>query len=154
MKTRRGIAVGMLSVCAMVVGCTSLHRQTPIESEEAITSTNPKDGRVEAISLIEYLELQQAGLAHTYDVRPAFFHSLGRIPGSISWPKSAYTSQLATREQEIIAAKNAGKSVIIYCTDTACPDARTVADRLADRGHHTHVLHGGWDEWKSAGLPH
>ncbi len=110
-------------------------------------------GRVTRIALGDLFALQQSGNVLIYDVRPAFFHSLGNIPGSVNWPKSAFNRQLASREAEIRAAAAAGKPVVLYCTDLACPDARDVATWLAERGHHTSVLEGGWDAWKVGGLP-
>jgi rhodanese-related sulfurtransferase len=97
--------------------------------------------------------LQQSGNVLIYDVRPSFTRALGSIPGSISWPKSSYDTQLPTRETEIQAATAAGKPVVFYCTDLACPDATIVATRLAKRGHPASVLQGGFDAWKVGGLP-
>jgi rhodanese-related sulfurtransferase len=119
----------------------------------AAAAAVPTSGNVTVIPVGLFFERQQAGTVLTYDVRPAFFHGLGNIPGSKSWPESAYDGQLAAREQEILAAVAAGRIVVIYCSDPACPDARKVADRLAQRGHSTAVLEGGWEQWKAAELP-
>jgi rhodanese-related sulfurtransferase len=51
------------------------------------------------------------------------------------------------------AARAAGKEIVLYCTNTECPDARVVAGWLAERGYSTLVYRGGWEEWKQAGLP-
>ena len=110
-------------------------------------------GRVTRIALGDFFALQQSGEVLIYDVRPAFFHSLGHIPDSVSWPKSAYTRQLESREEQIREAVAAGRPVVLYCTDLACPDARDVATRLAARGHDVRVLEGGWEAWKAGGLP-
>lgn len=56
-------------------------------------------------------------------------------------------------ETEIRAAKAAGKPVVFYCTDAACPDARAMAERLAAKGHDVSILEGGFAMWKEAGLP-
>jgi len=117
----------------------------------AAPASNP--GSVTTIPVALFFERQQAGTALTYDVRPAFFHRLGNIPGSKNWPESAYDGQLASREAEIVAALAAGHIVVIYCSDPACPDARAVANRLAQRGHSIAVLEGGWEMWKAADLP-
>ena len=110
-------------------------------------------GRVTRIALGDLFALQQSGEVLIYDVRPAFFHSLGHVPGSVNWPKSAFERQLTAREAEIRAAAGAGRPVVLYCTDLACPDARDVATWLAERGHDTRVLEGGWEAWKAGGLP-
>lgn len=88
-----------------------------------------------------------------YDARPSFVASFGRIPGSISWPRHEFDSQLAAREAEMRAAVKAGKVVVIYCTDAACPDARAVAERLTPLGHDVSILQGGFAGWKDAGMP-
>lgn len=123
------------------------------EAEKKAAEDAPTPGQTSSIPLDRYFERHQAGTVLTYDVRPAFIHRLGHIPGAVSWPESSFDSQLPTREPEIRSAKTAGKIIVIYCTDTACPDARNIADRLARRGHSTSVLAGGWDAWKSGGLP-
>ncbi len=110
-------------------------------------------GKVTGIDLPDFYALHQSGRVLVYDVRPVFYHSVGHIPGSINWPKSAFDGQLAAREPEIRTARRAGRVVVLYCTDAACPDARAVAERLAERGHDVSVLEGGWEMWKAAGLP-
>ncbi len=113
----------------------------------------PRRGRVTRMPLGNLFQRQQAGTALIYDVRPAFVHAFGHIPGAISWPKADFEKNLAAREAEIRAAAEAGKPVVLYCTDLACPDAREVAERLAQRGHNVAVLEGGWDAWKAGDLP-
>ncbi len=110
-------------------------------------------GRVTRIALGDLFALQQDGEVLIYDVRPVFFHSLGHIPGSVNWPKSAFMRQLESREEEIRGAEAKGWPVVFYCTDLACPDARDVATWLAARGHDVRVLEGGWEAWKAGGLP-
>ena len=53
----------------------------------------------------------------------------------------------------IRAAKAAGKPVVFYCTDAACPDAQAMAERIAAKGHDVSILEGGFATWKEAGLP-
>jgi rhodanese-related sulfurtransferase len=121
-------------------------------SVEAAPAT-PAAGRVTRIMLGDLFQLQQSDGALIYDVRPGFIYKLGHIPGAISWPKSSFKTQLATREPEIAAARAANKPIVLYCVDFACPDARTVATLLAERGHSVAVLEGGWDAWKTGDLP-
>jgi len=110
-------------------------------------------GKVTRIALGDLFPLQQSGAVLLYDVRPHFHHGLGHIPGSVNWPKSSYASQLPAREAEMRAATAAGKPIVVYCTDLACPDARNVASQLAARGHSIKVLEGGWEAWKAGQLP-
>jgi rhodanese-related sulfurtransferase len=112
-----------------------------------------KPGVISRMSLGDYFPLQQAGIALTYDVRPAIYFAFGHIPGAVSWPKGGYATQLASREAEIEAAAKAKRPVVLYCTDRACPDSNTIAQRLATRGHSVVILEGGYEEWKAADLP-
>lgn len=110
-------------------------------------------GKLTAIDITALFPLQQSGAVLLYDARPGFVAGFGKIPGSISWPKSRFDARLSQSEAEIRAAAAAGKPVVLYCTDAACPDARAVAEKLAARGHDVSVLDGGFAAWKEAGLP-
>jgi 3-mercaptopyruvate sulfurtransferase SseA len=110
-------------------------------------------GKVSSISLTEAFTLQQSGEALIYDARPPFYFALGHLPGAINLPKANCDEQILKREAEIKAALAAKKTIIVYCTNFACPDARTVAIHLASFGHSSSTLTGGWDAWKDAGLP-
>jgi rhodanese-related sulfurtransferase len=125
----------------------------PAKKPAATKPAAPKQGRVTTMDLNTLLFLQQNNRALIYDARAAVIHAYSHVPGSVSWPRTAYNDQLVTREAEIRAAIAAGKNVVIYCTDTACPDARAVANQLAARGHAISVLEGGFHAWKDAGLP-
>lgn len=119
----------------------------------AHTRPAPEPGTISHISIDAFFPLQQSGDALVFDVRPAIYHQFGHIPGSINWPKNAFQSQLATRESQIRAATAAKRPVIFYCTNRTCPDSDAVARQLAARGHTVTILDGGYEEWKSAGLP-
>ena len=151
-------ALGLpLFAAALLAGCAEKADRpvaTAPEPKPAVASRPaPKPaGRVTRIALTDFFPLQQSGAVLIYDVRPGFYHTLGNIPGSVNWPKSAFNEQLAIREGEIRAATAAGRPVVVYCTDLACPDARDVATWLAARGHHIRVLEGGWEAWKAIGF--
>lgn len=110
-------------------------------------------GKLTEISLDAFFPKQQSGTVLVYDARPAFVSAFGKIPGAIPWPKSEYEALLSQREEEIRDAKDDGKTVVIYCTDLACPDARTVGEKLIARGHDITILQGGYAAWKDTGLP-
>lgn len=114
---------------------------------------SPRQGRVTTIDLNTLLFLQQNDRALIYDARASVIHAYSHVPGSISWPRTSFNEQVVTREAEIRAAVAAGKTVVVYCTDAGCPDARAVATQLAARGHTISVLEGGFHAWKDAGLP-
>lgn len=112
-----------------------------------------KPGKLSAIDVTTLFPRQQAGTVLIFDARPTFVAAFGKISGAVSWPRSDFDSGLAVHEAEIRAAKQAGKPVVIYCTDAACPDARAMAEKLAARGHDIAILDGGFAIWKEAGLP-
>jgi rhodanese-related sulfurtransferase len=112
-----------------------------------------KAGKLTSIDLPTLFPRQQAGTVLLYDARPGFVAGFGKIPGAISWPRHDFDARLSQGEAEIRAAKAAGKPVVFYCTDAACPDARAVAEKLVARGHDVAILDGGFAEWKEAGLP-
>jgi rhodanese-related sulfurtransferase len=107
-------------------------------------------GQVTRMPLGDLYQLVQSNAAVIYDVRPAIFHKMGHIPGSISWPQAHFDRDLPTQEPRIRAALAQRTPVVIYCTDLACPDAVSVATRLAQRGHSVSVLQGGYEAWKVA----
>jgi rhodanese-related sulfurtransferase len=112
-----------------------------------------KTGKLTVIDITTLFPRQQAGTVLLYDARPGFITGFGKIPGAISWPQGDFDVRLAQSEAEIRAAKAAGKPVVFYCTDAACPDARAMAERLAAKGHDVSVLEGGFALWKETGLP-
>ena len=112
-----------------------------------------KSGKLTVIDITTLFPRQQAGTVLLYDARPGFVAGFGKIPGAISWPRGDFDARLSQSEAEIRAAKAAGKPVVFYCTDAACPDARAMAERLATKGHDVSVLEGGYAMWKEAGLP-
>jgi rhodanese-related sulfurtransferase len=112
-----------------------------------------KTGTLTSIDVTTLFPRQQAGNVLIFDARPGFVAAFGKIPGAISWPRGDFEARLSQHEPAIRAAAAAGKPVVFYCTDAACPDARAMADRLAARGHDVSVLDGGFAIWKEAGLP-
>jgi rhodanese-related sulfurtransferase len=130
----------------------ALDQSKAVEKEKPAIAPSPpaKPGQVTRMPLGDLYQLVQNNAAVIYDVRPAIYHKMGNIPGSISWPKATYERDLFMHEQRIRAALAQSTPVVIYCTDLACPDALYVATRLAERGHGVSVLQGGYEAWKIA----
>lgn len=132
---------------------------TPAAKKEPVAANRPNParvngrGKISSISLTDFFERQQAGKVLLFDARPAFFYTLGHIPGAINLPKASCDAQIVKREAEIKAALAAGKTIVIYCTNLLCPDARTVAIHMADAGYSSSTLTGGWESYKETGLP-
>ena len=108
---------------------------------------------VTAINLTNLFTLQQGDRVLLYDARPAFVYAFGHLPAAVNWPRSSFDSGLSAHEPEIKAAIQAGRTIVLYCTDAACPDARAMAEQLAKLGYPISVLDGGFAAWKEADLP-
>ena len=144
------LAVGMAS-------CAPPAQQTPVKKAPPPTVKEPARlngrGKITSISLTELFALQESGQALIFDARPGFFYTLGHIPGAISLPKDGCDGEIDKRETEIKAALAAKKTIVVYCTNATCPDARTVAMHLSSFGYPSSTFGGGWDSWKESGLP-
>lgn len=110
-------------------------------------------GQISSISITDLFSLQQSEQVLLFDARPSFFYKIGHLPGAISLPKAGCVDQITKRESEIKAALAAKKTIVVYCTNTSCPDARTIANHLSSFGYPSSILIGGWDYWKESGLP-
>ena len=108
---------------------------------------------VGSIGLEELFGLVESGGVLLLDVRPALFHNLGHIPGSLGLPRKSSDGWIPAEEGRIRGAVSAGRPVVLYCANRECPDASAVAGKLAARGIPVKVFGGGWDEWKAAELP-
>ncbi|WAC21864.1 rhodanese-like domain-containing protein [Luteolibacter sp. SL250] len=151
-----------LAVASAIVSCAPhpAPAQAPAQQPEETKAPEKSKrlpasqrGTVSSISLTKLFELQQSGNVLIYDARPSVFYKEGHIPGAISVPKSVGREAVRVRDPELKAAKAAGKPIVVYCTGVLCADARTVARYLASAGYSSSTFSGGWDEWKSAGLP-
>jgi len=110
-------------------------------------------GEISSISLEEFFQLHQSGMAMVFDARLPVFYQLGHIPGAINLPKQNCDAAINAREGEIKRALAEGKTIVVYCSGLLCPDARTVARHISGFGHPASVFSGGWDAWREAGMP-
>jgi rhodanese-related sulfurtransferase len=157
MKSFAAAGVVLLAACQDQVPPSPVTPPSPA-AKPAATPVKPaatavKAGMLTTIEVTAFFPRQQAGTVLLYDARPGFVAAFGKIPGAISWPRHDFDRRLSQSEAEIRAAKAAGKLVVIYCTDAACPDARAVAEKLVARGHDVAIFDGGFATWKEAGLP-
>ena len=113
-------------------------------------ATPARPGTLTRMPLGNLYQLVQSNAALIFDVRPAFIYKLGHIPGAISFPKSNFDRDIEKYETRITTANSNNTPVVLYCTDLACPDAMTVATRLAQRGYDVSILQGGYEAWKIA----
>ena len=158
MMVRRRTWLIPVTIALSINSCAVERRQSMAKLEQKISSKRDAArltgrGKVTSISLTDLYALQQAGKALTYDARPGFFYHLGHLPAAISLPKTDCDEVITKREAEITASLVAKKTIVVYCTNWLCPDARTLANHLADFGYSSAVFEGGWDSWKESGLP-
>lgn len=137
-----------------LASCTTPVREVPVPEKKVVKPPLMNGrGKISSISITDFFPLQQTGQVLIFDARPAFFYHLGHIPGAISLPKADCDAQIVEREAEIKAALAAKKTIVVYCTNRLCPDARTVAIHLAGFAYPSSTLTGGWETWKESGLP-
>ncbi|NQW99601.1 hypothetical protein HQ447_03005 [bacterium] len=147
-----------IAITLFAASCAPPAREVPVPKPAPPVAKKPPArlngrGEVSTISLTDLFALQQSDQVLLYDARPAFFYGLGHIPGAIHLPKTDAVAQIEKRETEIKAALAAKKTLVVYCTNFACPDARTVAIQLSSFGYPSSTLTGGWELWKESGLP-
>lgn len=158
-RTRLVIMTATLAFSSCAPPAQEVAKPSPAVSEKKPVPAPKKPvlmngrGKVSSISLTDCFARQQNGEILLYDARPHFFYSLGRIPGAISFPRNNVDSEIPKHQAEIKAALAEGKTIVVYCTNLLCPDARTVANHLASYGYSSSTLTGGWESWKNAGLP-
>ncbi len=113
----------------------------------------PRRGDVSSIGFDEFFALHQRGKALVIDARPAYHYQLGHIPGALNLPKEAGESALESMQDHFKQAQAENRAIVIYCSGILCADARTVALRIARRGHDSRIFSSGWNAWLDAGLP-
>lgn len=123
------------------------------KTRPAPSAAATRNAPVTAIGLDGFFPLHQSGKALVFDARPLFVYNFGRIPGAIHMPPGRCDADIASRSAEIRATLASGGTIVVYCTGPECPDAHTVAARIAAAGHPASVFTGGWDAWKNAGMP-
>ena len=162
---RRRTTVPALALVLALASCANPPKQAP--ASPAATAGNPSAtdpaykkpvrmigrGKIETIPLADFFTLQQSGKAMIFDARPAFFYSLGHIPGAINLSKNNCDQAIHKRESEIKAAVAAGKTIVVYCSSSTCPDARTVAIHISGFGYPAKIFYGGMEEWRDASMP-
>lgn len=159
--TRRWSAILTVASVVGLMSCAKPAPQEPVRvtsvpalKKKPLPETpDPPRGRITAISMEELFLLQQSGQLLLLDARPSFFYSLGHIQGAISMPKGGSEHHIKLREAEIKTALAADKTIVTYCTNASCPDARSVAANLSKAGYPCSVLVGGYESWKDSGLP-
>ena len=143
---------------ALAVGLASCAKPAPQEPVKTAAAPAVKEkpaparrnarGKITSISMEDLFALHQTGQVLLLDARPSFFYSLGHIQGAISMPKRRQRRAHRQREEEIKTALAAKKTIVLYCTNVACPDARTVAANFPKPA--TPAPSHGYESWRKA----
>lgn len=147
------LAVGLVSCAKPVPQESVIVPSAPVAKQKPAPKLPAPRGQITSISMEKLFLLHQNGEVFLLDARPSFFYSLGHIQGAISMPSGGSAEHIKLREEEIKTILAAKKSIVLYCTNAACPDARAVAANLAEAGYSSSVLVGGYESWKESGLP-
>lgn len=161
-----GLIPQALGMALALGSCADSAKEPPASPPVATRSTSPAAkpeskkpvrmngrGTISTISLGDFFALQQSGTALILDARPSFFYHLGHIPGAVNLPKNRCDEAIAAREATIKTALAAGKSIVVYCSSSTCPDARSVAIHLSGFGYPSRIFTGGWEAWREADMP-
>ncbi len=158
--TGRWSRILSVALAVFTVSCAEPPREEPVSQpaapvvkKESPAAPTQERGRMTSISMEELFLLHQNDKVFLLDARPSFFYSVGHIQGAISMPKGGSAAHIRMREEEIKTVLAAGKTIVLYCTNAACPDARSVAANLSAAGYPSSVLVGGYEAWKESGLP-
>jgi rhodanese-related sulfurtransferase len=86
------------------------------------------------------------------DARPKTFFELGHIPSAISLPRDDFEKSYQSLQK--ILSSYWTKPIVVYCSDSGCPDSRLVGEALHKLGYRdVRLFRGGWDAWIDANLP-
>lgn len=124
----------------------------PKPAPEAEPKPAPQRGKVTEIQLDQIFELRQQDRVLMIDVRRSFFHQLGHIEGSLPLPLADFEKAYPAVKPQLDAAVRAGKVLVTYCQSESCPDSRTAAEALADRGYGVSFYRSGLEEWRAVGV--
>lgn len=90
------------------------------------------------------------GRALFVDARGKEFFEIGRIPRARSLPREAFQEAFPSFRAEVDRTRR----IVVYCSDSQCPDSTEVAEALLRLGYEdVSVFQGGWEEWGAEGLP-
>ncbi|MEC9056674.1 MAG: rhodanese-like domain-containing protein, partial [Verrucomicrobiota bacterium] len=131
MNTWIWLHVPVAALTVLLVSCIGItHEEVlppgtlPIQDEEsALPREEPRaKGKISQVDIGTLFQLRGEGRVFLVDVRPAFFFSLGHIPGSISLPLKKFDAQFPAVRSEFEAALGADRVIVLYCTNEKCPD--------------------------------
>jgi rhodanese-related sulfurtransferase len=104
---------------------------------------------LEMITLATARELFDSKTALFVDARHEFDYGDGHIQGAVNVELKSFDSHRAR-----LTGTPKSKLLVVYCDGAECNSSIELALKLMDSGFmNVKVFFGGWQEWKSAGLP-
>lgn len=131
---------------------------TPVTKEPELSRTTksvPKPvpkGVLTSIDMGRVFAMNQTGDIQLIDVRPSLFYRLGHIDDAENMALIKYDKIIDLKRPLLDSAVKSGKVIVLYCQNVDCPDAHKMGLKLAELGYSASIYHGGWEEWKEAGL--
>lgn len=147
MKKQLFLEIIILLSLSVIVGFffSYLTKQGFFESAKEKTPNE----KFQLISLAEAKEAFFAGGAVFLDARHEFEYTAGHIRGALNIPLhnfDRYQSQLSEIPKDAL--------LVVYCDGVQCNSSIELALKLSELDFkNIKVFFGGWDEWKTAGLP-
>lgn len=84
------------------------------------------------------------------DARADFFYEMGHIPGAVSLPLDDHNSESLAAWKRTLPP---GAAIIVYCSDSLCPMAAQLAEKMMALGLAPKIFMPGFDAWEEMGLP-
>lgn len=84
------------------------------------------------------------------DARADFFYEMGHIPGAINMPLDDHNSESLAAWKRTLPP---GATIIVYCSDSLCPMAAQLAEKMMALGLAPKIFKPGFDAWEEMGLP-
>lgn len=136
----------MIVAAAAFAFCGIAHAVQPSKLEELAKEEAPHYHEVTTAELKSWIDGKKKLII--LDARTKEYDDGNRIPGALFFPYNASNDEIKAK----LPAKDA--DIVIYCTSTACPASKYLADKLVSMGYtHIYKYPEGIQAWMKAGYP-
>jgi rhodanese-related sulfurtransferase len=116
----------------------------------ALIGKQTESNKIDEIDLEGALILLQKAGSVFVDVRSGTSFRSGHIKGAVNIPFEELVSSKNDRFAQLAKSPN----VVVYCDGTSCGTAYRAAHKLQPLVPSVLIYAGGWQQWKSLGLPY
>ncbi|GEM_PF-1224685 len=153
----RSVLVESILIAAISLGVAMAANAVRRDGLPLARSYQPRDElteqaftRVSRVDLETLKALIQAEMVVVLDIRDKKSFRSGHIPGAKNLPLDREESAIVSLLEE----SEAGRTIVICCSDPACLDAASLAARLLQReAYDLMIFPGGIKAWKADGMP-